>query len=108
METHASGIPGENIQHCACSVHIIIEGPVQHPDIPYAVDADIGEPFTDLSEALASDGLLSAAYAECACIETASGRLQLHEGLVPAEEGTLLGILQRRKVRHSRRSIVMV
>ena len=108
VEAHLTIVLCEQVEHLAGTTDIVVEGSVKNSYILDSMCADILKPGPHLFQALISYRLFSTAYAECTCIETPSGGLQLYKRLVPIEERASLGILQRREIRHPRRSIVMV
>ena len=86
MESHLAFVSAEKIQHPACALYVIIEGPVKHSYVLDSMSTDILKSCLYLLHCLIPYWLFASADAECTGIETASGGLQLHKWLVPFEE----------------------
>ena len=85
-----------------------VERTVENTHIADTALTDADEPPADFANREHTDRVAHSTDTEGACVETPTGSLHLHKGLVPREQRTLFGREQFVKGHHAGKTTVMV
>ena len=87
---------------------VVVEGTVEHADVPYAMLMDRCYPFPDLLDWEGAHRFFPSTDTECTSIEASPRCLKLHERLSPVEERTRLRRSQPVECNDSGQSVVLI
>ena len=87
---------------------IVIESPVEYPDIPDVVLLNQGDSPSDGFNGKGAYGFLASAYTKGACIEASACSFQLHERFAPIEERAFFGRDKPVEMHHLCTSVIVV
>ena len=108
MEAQVGMVLGKEVQEVDGMARMIVEGAVENAHIAYPTLTDMVEAVTYCIEGEQAYGVAQATDTEGTRVEAATRGLDLHKGLAPSKQGTLLGDMQRGEVHHTSMASIVI